>query len=163
MKFCFLITSGSEVIVLGREHQREVYYGEPVENGRWRIDLNKLETLIGKAFQDKHFGGFVDTFYCGLELADLEGWGDRFKKTRGYISLRPKMRAIVSVAQVDWLRVKDQPVEYQYLYLLEQTVDSVERIASAKRKPSGFEPIAMAVYLRAVMSSIQLHSIEMQP
>ncbi|WP_410497793.1 hypothetical protein [Chitinibacter sp. S2-10] len=162
MKFSFRIRTGGEVIFLGREHTRTVYYGEPEEHGRWRVDLNVLEKLINDGLRDLHFGGYVDEFYCGLEIADIEGWGNSFIKTRDYISLRPRMRAIVSVAQVDWLVVKDQSLEFQYLILLEQIVDCVERISTAKRKPAGFDASAMAKQMRNVLSQIQLNQINLE-
>lgn len=161
MKFSFQIRTGGEVIWQGSEHRQEVYYGAPVEHGRWRIDLNRLEALIDESFRSLHFGGYVDNFYCGLEIADLEGWGNSFTKTRGYISLRPKLCGIVSVAQVDWLLVKDKTIEFQYLLLLEQIVACVEQIATAKRKPTGFDAFAMAKQMRVVLSQIKLPQISL--
>ena len=145
MKFRILVTSGSEVAFAGR------LQGPPAKTGLWRVSVPKFEEFIARELKRKSFGSSIDEFVFGFEIAELEEWGRWFKATRDYMSYRPKSKTFVSVGQMEWKEVKDLPVSQQTLRLGATLLASVERIATAKRKPRDFDYVALAQAIRLIL------------
>ena len=155
MKFIIKLTTGGEVIFDGPSSQCEpVYYGgPPPETGRWHVDLNEFEDFCAKHLAEVNFGESVDTFFFGLEIAELQGWGDTFTKTSNYVSYRPKMKALVSVGQIEWSEVKHFALNEQLDALWEALLSAIDRIGTMKRRPSKFDSNALSTAVRVLQAS----------
>lgn len=152
MRFCISVRSGGEVIFEGRSTQgRPVYYGVPLETGRWRIDIVKFERILSTEFAPLSFGDSIDEFLFAFEIAELDGWGTRFTSTREYVSYRPKRRQLVAVGQVEWEDVKHLPREQQFPFLSKALIAAIENVARVKRKPKYFDTAAFAVAARIAL------------
>ncbi len=137
MKVGIKITSGGEVRFAGMRPST-IYYGAPPETGDWKIDLVKIEDYLDDSLLGQGFGSSVNTFFFGFEIGDIEGWGDVFTTTTEYVSYRPKMSAVVSVAQLNWLDVKDLEAKDQLACLALSFRAAVLRVGGMKRKPRDF-------------------------
>ncbi|MEO3714990.1 hypothetical protein [Roseateles flavus] len=155
MNFHIRTTTGGEVIFEGfATTPATVYYGgPPPETGRWRVDIPAFEAHCARHLAPVSFGASIDTFFFGLEIAELDGWGDTFTATRTYTSYRPKMRALVSVGQIEWAEVKHLPCAEQVAALWAALLSSIERVASMKRRPKDFDAEALASAVRLIMAS----------
>lgn len=155
MQFILKLTTGGEVIFDGPPGPlAPVYYGgPPPETGRWRVDPVRFEDFCAARLAKVDVGDSIDTFCFGLEIAELQGWGDTFAATRQYISHRPKMKALVSVGQIEWADVKHLGVERQMDVLWSALVSSVERVAAMKRKPRNFDAHALSTAVRVLQAS----------
>lgn len=150
MKFILKLTTGGEVIFDGPPRQDEpVYYGgPPPETGRWHVDLNEFEDFCAEHLAKVGFGESIDTFFFGLEIAELQGWGNCFTATKEYVSYRPKMKALVSVGQIEWSEVKHLALREQLDVLWEALLSSIERVATMKRRPRDFDSEALSTAVR---------------
>ncbi|HEY8878652.1 MAG TPA: hypothetical protein VIN03_13880 [Roseateles sp.] len=155
MKFILKLTNGGEVVFDGPPSPFEpVYYGgPPPETGRWHVDLIRFEDFCATHLGKIGFGDSIDTFYFGLEIAELQGWGDRFATTKEYVSYRPKMKALVSVGQIEWSEVKHLELQEQMDVLWATLLTAVERVASMKRKPKSFDSDALSTAVRVLRAS----------
>jgi hypothetical protein len=154
MNFSLQLTTGAEVALAGFPKPTQ-HYGSAPATGLWRVDLNAFESYVAGKFETVSFGESVDHFIFGFELADLKGWGDYFTSMADYASYRPKMKAIVSVGQVDWLRVKDAPVEVQYAQLAAALRLAASRIGGMKKKPRKFDFIEFDRHIAIILASAQ--------
>jgi hypothetical protein len=155
MNFHIRTTTGGEVIFEGVPTSPDtVYYGgPPPETGRWRVDIAAFEAFCARHLAPVHFGTSIDTYYFGLEIAERDGWGDTFAATRHYTSHRPKMRALVSVGQLEWAEVRHLPCAGQVAVLWDALLSSIERVATMKRRPKDFEAGALADAVRLIRAS----------
>lgn len=154
MKFSIQVTSGGEVVFAGHSQKdRTVYYGAPPETGIWRVSIPRFEDFVATELASQTFGSSVDEFRFGFEIAELDEWGNYFTSMGDYMSYRPKSRTFISVGQLDWQKVKDLAMPEQLSKLGEALVSSVERIATAKRKPKDFDHAAFAQALRGILQS----------
>ncbi len=155
MNFHIRTTTGGEVIFEGiPTSPATVYYGgPPPETGRWRVDIPAFEDFCARHLAPVQFGTSIDTYYFGLEIAELDGWGDTFTATRHYTSHRPKMRALVSVGQLEWAEVKHLPCTEQVAALWDALLSSIERVTTMKRRPRDFDACALADAVRLIRAS----------
>lgn len=155
MNFHIRTTTGGEVIFEGVQTSPDtVYYGgPPPETGRWRVDVPAFEGFCARHLAPVHFGTSIDTYYFGLEIAERDGWGDTFTATRQHTSHRPKMRALVSVGQLEWAEVKHLPCAGQVAALWDALLSSIERVATMKRRPKDFDAGALADAVRLIRAS----------
>jgi hypothetical protein len=154
MKFRIAVTSGDEVVFAGHsQNDRPVYYGAPPETGLWRVSVPKFESLVAREIASMSFGHSIEEFVFGFEIAELEEWGQWFKETREYISYRPKSKTLICVGQLEWKDVKDLPTSAQLSKLGAALLSSIERIATAKRKPKDFDYAAFALAIRNFLPS----------
>jgi hypothetical protein len=154
MKFRIQTTGGDEVIFAGHSQKdKAVYYGAPPKTGLWRISIPMLEDFIASALSTQSFGNSIDEFCFGLEIGELEEWGEWFTSTREYMSYRPKHKTFISVGQLEWKTVKDLSAPEQLAILGDSLVASIKRISTAKRKPKDFDHIALAQEVRSIMNS----------
>lgn len=154
MKFQVAVTSGGEVVFAGdSQRDRPVYYdGAPPETGLWRISIPKFEDIVSAELRGHSFGSSVEEFVFGFEIAELDEWGQWFKKTRSYMSYRPKHRQLVSVGQLEWSEVKNLPAEEQFAQLGAALVLSIDRIGTLKRRPKDFDYASFAGSVRGALS-----------
>ena len=155
MKFVVKQTLGSEVIADGPPRQSEpIYYGgPPPETGRWHVDLTVFEAFCADRLAKVDFGMSIETYYFGLEIAELQAWGAIFTATSEYTSYRPKMKSLVSVGQIEWSEIKHDTLEKQLAALWAALLSSIDRVASMQRKPKDFDSAAFAAAVRVLMTS----------
>ncbi|WP_139260672.1 hypothetical protein [Duganella sacchari] len=157
MKFRIQTTYGGEVIWAGQSAEsRTVYYGGPPQTGLWRLSIPAMEDYIAARLAGLDFGTSIEEFILGFELAELEGWGVWFHKTKEYMSYRPKMKAFVSVGQVEWTEVKELPAEQQFKFFSDALIAAVNRIATAKRKPKDFDYAALSRVLQYILNECDI-------
>jgi hypothetical protein len=135
------LTTGEEVRLGYQTAPSEpVYYGgPPPDTGIWQVNLNWLHDSLVNQFAPLEFGESVTTFVIGFELADIGGWGKSFTEMTEYISYRPKSKTLVSVAQLDWLVVKDLDGRKQFEAMSDSIIAAVARVERMKRKPKSFD------------------------
>ncbi len=152
MKFIVRQTIGAEVIMdVPPPQSAPAYYGgPPPETGRWHVDMNAFEEFCATHLSKADFGTSIQTFYFGFEMAELQGWGEFFAKTSEYCSYRPRMKALVSVGQIQWEEVKHLPLKGQLTALWRALLMSIERIATMKRGPKDFDSVAFADAVRVL-------------
>jgi hypothetical protein len=161
MKFYIEVTSGGEVAFAGHsQRDRPVYYGIAPETGLWRVSVPKFQEFVAAELAKHSFGSSIDEFRFGFEIAELEEWGKWFASTRDYMSYRPKSKSFISVGQLDWRQVKDLSVSAQLSRLSDALVSSIERIATAKRRPKDFDYVALAQAVRGILGSCKPSDIE---
>jgi len=155
MKFIVKTTTGAEVIQAGPPHpSAPVYYGgPPPETGRWRVDIVAFEEYCARRLAQIDFGPSIETYVFGLEIAELDAWGDTFTATGNYTSYRPKMKALVSVGQIEWSAVKHQPFPAQVAALWSALIASIDRVTTMKHRPRNFDPEGFATAVRLLMAS----------
>lgn len=159
MRFRILVTAGSEVSFAGHSPaDRPAYYGAKPETGLWRVSIPKFEDFIKGELASLSFGTSIEEYVFGLEMAELDQWGYWFKATTDYTSYRPKMKSFISAGQIEWRQVKDMPGSKQLSALGAALVSSIERVATAKRKPKDFNH---AVFKEAVRRSLAKCKISM--
>ena len=154
MQFVVRVTTGGEVTFGGQiPGYRPIYYGgPPPDSGTWRVDLNWIGDFLSERFAQENFGDSVEVFMVGFELADLKGWGERFTDMEKYMSYRRTNKWLISVAQLDWLQVKDLTSIEQFKLFSEASVAAVERIGLMKRKPKMFDYSSCAAKLKTFFS-----------
>ena len=114
MKFRILVTSGGEVIFAGDSRaNKPVYYGGEPETGLWRISIPKFEEFIAAELESLSFGSSIEMYVFGFEIAELQEWGCWFKKTRDFMSYRPRSKTFISVGKIEWKQVKELPASKQ--------------------------------------------------
>lgn len=161
MKFHIAVTSGGEVVFAGHSQKdQSVYYGAPPETGLWRVSVPKFESLIARELAPMSFGHSIEEFVFGFEIAELDEWGRWFKETRDYMSYRPKSKTFISVGQLDWKEIKYLPAPDQLSRLGEALLSSIERIATAKRKPKDFDHAALAQAIRNFLLSCKSSMVQ---
>ena len=139
------------------------YGGPPPETGRWHVDLNEFEDLCAKHLAKLDLGESIDTFVFGLEIAELQGWGDAFAATSDYVSYRPKMKALVSVGQIEWSEVKHLALREQLDVLWEALLSSIDRVATMKRRPRDFDSNALSTAVRVLRASCDPRAFSITP
>lgn len=117
------------------------------------MDLNEFEDFCAKHLAKVNFGKSIDTFVFGLEIAELQGWGDAFTKTSNYVSYRQKMKALVSVGQIEWSEVKHLALNEQLDVLWEALLTAVDRMDTMKRRPREFDSNALSTAVRVLQAS----------
>jgi hypothetical protein len=165
MKFIIKQTIGAEVIMDGPTRaSAPVYYGgPPPETGRWHIDLNAFEDLCAARLSKLDFGASIETFYFGLEMAELQQWGDVFASPGRYSSYRSTMKALVSVGQIEWNDVKDISLHEQVAVLWGTLLSSIDRVKTMKRKPKELDAAAFATAVRVLQESCDAASLAIPP
>lgn len=154
MKFHTKVTCGGEVVFAGSSHEsRPIYYGSAPESGLWRVNIPEFEKFVADALAPQSFGNSIDEFCFGLEIAELTQWGPWFASTHDYMSHRPKSKTFISVGQLEWQEVKDLSAFEQWSRLGDALVSSIDRIATAKRKPKNFDHAALAQAVRGILLS----------
>lgn len=161
MKFRVATTAGGEVIFAGHSRaSRTVYYGAPPETGLWRISLPKFEQFMATELEPQSFGSSIQEYVFGFEIAELDEWGPWFKATREYLSYRPKSKMLVSVGQLEWKQVKELSAPDQLSLLGAALLASINRVATAKRKPKDFDHAAFAVAVRHALAKCTASAVE---
>jgi hypothetical protein len=161
MKFYIQVTKGGEVKFAGHsQNDQPVYYGAAPETGLWRVSVPKFRDFVAGELAKQSFGSSIDEFRFGFEIAELEEWGKWFASTRDYMSYRPKSKAFISVGQLEWKEVKNLSVSAQLSMLGDALVSSIERIATAKRKPKDFDSAALAQAVRDILRSCKPSLVE---
>jgi hypothetical protein len=160
MKFRVVVTAGGEVTFAGQSQtEQPVYYGAPVETGLWRISIPRFEDHLTSALAQHAFGDSIEEFIFGLEIGELDEWGQWFKATHDYVSYRPKSKTLVSVGQIEWKQVKDLPPHAQLVHLSDTLISSIERLALLKRKPKDFDQSAFAASVRQSLGNCTLATV----
>jgi hypothetical protein len=155
------VTCGDEVKWAGASQSGLVYYGgPPPETGLWKLSIPKIEDYFGAALRDLSYGDSVETFILGFEIAELEGWGDYFTSMSSYMSYRPKVKALISVGQLNWPDVKDLPPTAQFQRFGEVLLTAIERIPEMKRKPKSFDSAALLGDVARLLSQCPVHEME---
>ena len=153
MHFKIKITSGSEVKWAGVPDRGPTYYGgPPPESGCWKLDMVRLEDYVDNAIADASFGESIEMFVFGFEIAELEGWGNFFTAMSNYASYRPKMKALVSVGQLNWPDVKDFDEQAQFNCFVDALLAAVARVHQMKRKPRNFDVDQFLGRLRSILA-----------
>ncbi|NKF23353.1 hypothetical protein [Solimonas marina] len=161
MKFSIQVTSGGEVVFSGHSQKnRPVYYGAPPETGLWRVSIPKFEDFVAGKLLAMSFGDSIDEFLFGFEIGELEEWGMWFTSMSNYMSYRPKNKTFISVGQLDWKVVKHLSTSEQLKMLGDTLISSIERIATAKRKPKDFDHMALAQTVRGILHSCEPSLVE---
>jgi len=155
------VTSGGEVRFAGLRPST-IYYGAPPETGVWKIDPARLEDYLNNRLHDQGFGKSVETFFFGFEIGDIKGWGEFFTKMTEYVSYRPKMRALVSVAQLDWLDVKELEAKDQFSRLAISFRSAALRVGEMKRKPSDFNYQQFENVIRKILDECPLEEVSVK-
>jgi len=159
MRFIVRSTFGGEVVTPRGPADPTAYYGSPPVTGVWRLSHTKLEDFIAPAIAPFSFGSSVQSFVFGFELGDLAGWGDFFSKTENYISHRRTQNLLISVGQVDWLRVKDLPAEQQYEHMMNALGAALARVLHMKRKPKDFDSQGFVGAVQERMLECSVHEL----
>lgn len=161
MKFSIQVTCGGEVIFAGHSQKdRPVYYGASPETGLWRVSIPKFEDFVAGKLLAMSFGDSIDEFRFGFEIGELEEWGTWFTSMSNYMSYRPKHKTFISVGQLEWKAVKHLSTSEQLKMLGDALVSSIERIATAKRKPKNFDHTALAQTVRGILRSCEPSLVE---
>ncbi len=165
MKFIIKQTIAAEVIMDGPTNpSAPVYYGgPPPEAGRWHVDLNEFEDFCARHLSSTDFGSSIETFYFGLEMAELQAWGKFFSATRQYSSYRPTIKALISVGQIEWNEVKHLSQHEQVAVLWGALLSSIDRVTTMRRKPRHFDAAAFADAVRVLMASCDRGSFAIAP
>ncbi|WP_369943159.1 hypothetical protein [Xanthomonas medicagonis] len=138
-----------------------VKYAERIESG-WVFDMSKgacwlrlrrIEALINAAMSPLHFGNAIDMYVLGFEIADSQE-GFTFEETRGYVSYRPKSKRLISVAQMDWPEIRSISPMAQLELFNQSVLGSIDRAASARRKPRDFDFAAFRLAMRQALQSL---------
>lgn len=152
---------GGEVKWSGSVDNGPVYYGgPPPETGEWKLSTVKITDYFNSALRNKSYGNSIDMFVLGFEIADLEGWGELFKKSSGYASYRPQMKLLLSVGQIDWLDVKELSAGEQFKKFSKVLLESISRIGEMKRKPKDFDLKEFALEMERLLAQCPVAQIE---
>ena len=76
------------------------------------------------------FGDSIEQFHLGFELGDMIAWNTMFEKTRDYVSYRPSRKILLSVAQLDWAKIKLKTPEEQLTNLSEEVLIAARRVGN---------------------------------
>lgn len=145
MRFRIYLTAGREVNLKGlTKRETSGYFEESPETAIFHVDIVKFGSFLDHAFASQSFGASIDEFVFALEIADLGAWGDRFTRTRNYITYRPKQKLLLSVGQIEWRDVKALALEEQLRVLADTLMTAIDRLPTAKRKPKDFDSAAFA-------------------
>lgn len=153
MQLKIKVTCGGEVKWAGASESGPVYYGgPPPETGVWKLSIAKIEDYLNAALSSFSSGDSIETFVLGFEIGDLEGWGDFFTSMSRYTSYRPKMKLVISVGQLNWLDVKDLPVNEQFRKFAEILLEAIGRVAEMKRKPKSFDSAEFSIEVSRLLA-----------
>lgn len=151
MEFRTVISSGQEVLFVGREAGNS----QPPEawqaTGRWKVSMSAVDAYLTGKLAGRAFGRSVSRFVFCFEIADFEQWERFFKATSDYVSYRPKSGEIWSVGQIRWSDVKDLPPLEQLRALRAAIQTAIERIGTSKRKPKDFDYRAFASTIKSLL------------
>lgn len=145
MQLKIKVTCGDEVKWAGASQSGLDYYGgPPPETGIWKLSIARIEDYFDAALKSYSYGDSVETFVLGFEIAELAGWDEFFTSMSRYTSYRPKIKALVSVGQLNWPDVKDLTAREQFQRFSDILLAAIERVAEMKRKPKGFDSAAFS-------------------
>jgi hypothetical protein len=154
------VTCGGEVNWAGASQSGPVYYGgPPPETGMWKLSVAKIEDYFDAALKGLSYGDSIETFVLGFEIGDLEDWGDFFTSMSNYTSYRPKMKLVISVGQINWRDVKDQPAKEQFQKFSEVLLEAIGRVAEMKRKPKGFDSTAFFAVVARLLAQCRVDQV----
>ncbi len=144
MRFRTFLKTGVEVLHLGMQHAQSNAW--PLEHwrdnpGRWRLFTPAIDEYLNDALGASSFGASIDSLFLVLEVADFKAWGDgiAFSSSEGWTSYSPKSRELRSVARLDWLDVRSMSAKGQLQALGLATVEAIQRVETAKRRPRSFD------------------------
>jgi hypothetical protein len=161
VKFGIKVRCGGEVRWVGHIDNQPVYYGgPPPETGEWKLSTIKLTEYFNSTLEKQSYGESIDIFVLGFEIADLDGWGELFKKSSNYTSYRPQMKLLLSVGQINWPDVKDLLVEEQFEKFSAVLLGSIARIAEMKRKPKNFDSAAFSLEMKRLLAQCPVADVE---
>jgi hypothetical protein len=152
MEFRTVVTSGKEVLFVGKERGNSRFALDWLEPGRWKISMAALDSYVTEHLRDKSFGASIDRFVFCFEIADFELWAGFFQASSEYTSYRPKKRELWSVGQLRWSDVKDLASSDQLRVLEGAVLAAARRVGSKPRKPRDFDYSAFAAALELVLS-----------
>lgn len=161
MRFRVKMTAGFQV---RRPTVGLVANGRIVEASRppvgWLIDMTRFEKFVDRGLRGQSFGQSIETFFLGFEIADIDAWGDVFSKTTKYVSYRPQMKGVVSVAQRDYRDVKGLGPGQQFERLTEAVGRAILRVGTMKRKPRDFDYERMATRVGRLFQTCSLEEVD---
>lgn len=134
-------------------------HSRPAAQGRWWIDLTRVDDRITSAMNGVSFGDSIEQFHLGFELGDMKAWNAMFAKTRDYVSYRPSRKILLSVAQLDWAKIKLKPPEEQLANLSEEVLLAARRVGNLKRKPKSFDYEFFAEFVYIAIRQIPVESV----
>jgi len=94
--------------------------------------------MIDVSLPGMTFGNSIERYVFGFEISDTSD-GFTFEETRDYVSYRPKTKSLVSVGQVDWPAIRLLSPLEQLDIFKQLLLGSIDRAASARRKPRDFD------------------------
>jgi hypothetical protein len=161
MQLKIQITTGGEVKWRGMPDTGPTFYGgPPPDSGEWKLDVKQLEAHFCKALTNKSYGESINTFILGLQIAELEGWGDYFTSKSRYMSHRPKLKALISVGQLNWPDVKDLSEAEQYQHFGATLLAAIGRIGEMQRKPRQFDHAALRDDVALLLAAYPIDSAD---
>jgi hypothetical protein len=152
MDFRTVISSGKEVLFVGRERGHSKLPDDWLKAGRWKIDMSALDSYLAEQLREKSFGASIDRFVFCFEIADFELWGDFFRASADYTSYRPKKKEVWSVGQLRWTDVKDLQAHDQLRVLRTAVLTAIRRIGRKQRKPRDFDHAAFASTVKSLLA-----------
>lgn len=159
MRFQVLVSAGFEVRWPSVVVQATGHIADSSASNGWLIDMNRFEAFVDAGLREQSFGESIETFFLGFEIADVGAWRESFGKTKKYVSYRPKVRGIVSVAQLSYPEVKDLAAGEQLVRLGQAVEQAILRIGTMKRKPRDFDYEEMAVRVGRRLAACDLKEV----
>lgn len=135
MKFCVLLSCSWTVKFADRINSGWIF---DMTKGACWLRVKQIEDMIQAAISTKSFGSSIERYVFGFEISDTSE-GFTFEGTRGYVSYRPQTRTLVSVGQADWPEIRFLSATEQLDIFNQLLLDSIDRAASARRKPRDFD------------------------
>jgi hypothetical protein len=144
MRFRTFLKTGVEVLHLGMQNAESNAW--PIEHwrdnpGRWRLFAPAIDDYLNDALVSQSFGASIESFLLVLEIADFAAWGEgvAFSTADGWTSYSPKSRELRSVGRLDWPHVQSLSAKRQLDAFALATVEAIERVDRAKRRPKDFD------------------------
>lgn len=164
MRYMTFLKTGVEVLHLGMQHAESNAW--PIEHwrankGRWRLYTPAIDSYINEALAGKSFGEGVDDFVLFLEVADFASWGGppAFHPPGGSVKYKHGRKELWSVAQLDWLKVQTlTPTEQLHEYRL-ATIEAINRVSMASRKPKSFAITEFASEVDKILSNAKVSTL----
>lgn len=121
--------------------------------------MPRLDDKVTSAMNGVSFGDSIEQFHLGFELGDAMAWNTMFEKTQDYVSYRPSQKILLSVAQLDWAKLKLKTPEVQLANLSEQVLLAAKRVGKLKRKPKNFDYAFFADFVYVAIRKIPVESV----
>ena len=158
MQLHTFLKTGIEVLHLGTQHTEANAW--PLEHwrankGRWRLYTPAIDSHVNRELSSHSFGTGVEAFVLFLEIADFASWGGppAFHPPGGRVSYKPRNQELLSVAQIDWLQVQNEPLTKQYRAYCAALNAAVQRAITYRRCPKYFEGERFAAAVALAISS----------